>query len=393
MRKHMKKLFYLLLVFILISCGSEKTANIFSDTSIETSKEISSIKITSQSIISKMEKGKYKEGELLVKFKSGVIGISSSKIHQAVGASVIKRFNVVPNLERIKLPEGISVEKAILQYMSDPAVEYAEPNYIRCASSITPPTDTYFNTQWALNNTGEYANGTKGADINALGAWGYTKGSHDITVAVLDSGIDYNHQDLAGNIWFNAGEANCVDRYDYDGNNYKDDCIGWDFANDNNNPMDDVGHGTHVAGIIGAKGDNGLGIAGVMWNVKLMALKIFGTNTTQTEGCIGGFVADEIAAIDYATAVETVADGEKRAAIKKAEGIKQANILKAEGEAEAIRLVNDAANKYFVGNAQLLKKLETVQNSLQNNTKVVVPGNAELVNVIGDLAGVLPMTK
>ena len=102
---------------------------------------------------------------------------------------------------------------------------------------------------------------------------------------------------------------------------------------------------------------------------------------------------EKIAAIDYATAVETVADGEKRAAIKKAEGIKQANILKAEGEAEAIRLVNDAANKYFVGNAQLLKQLETVQNSLQNNTKVVVPGNAQLVNVIGDLAGVLPMTK
>lgn len=102
---------------------------------------------------------------------------------------------------------------------------------------------------------------------------------------------------------------------------------------------------------------------------------------------------EKIAAIDYATALETTADGEKRAAIKKAEGIKQANILRAEGEAEAIKLVNEAANKYFVGNAQLLKQLETVQNSLQNNTKVVVPGNAELVNVIGDLAGVLPMNR
>ncbi len=102
---------------------------------------------------------------------------------------------------------------------------------------------------------------------------------------------------------------------------------------------------------------------------------------------------EKIAAVDYATAVETTADGEKRAAIKKAEGIKQANILRAEGEAEAIKLVNEAANKYFIGNAQLLKQLETVQNSLQNNTKVVVPGNAELVNVIGDLAGVLPMAK
>ena len=102
---------------------------------------------------------------------------------------------------------------------------------------------------------------------------------------------------------------------------------------------------------------------------------------------------EKIAAVDYATAVETTADGEKRAAIKKAEGIKQANILRAEGEAEAIKLVNEAANKYFIGNAQLLKQLETVQNSLQNNTKVVVPSNAELVNVIGDMAGVMPMTK
>ena len=100
---------------------------------------------------------------------------------------------------------------------------------------------------------------------------------------------------------------------------------------------------------------------------------------------------EKISAIDFATAAETTADGEKRAAIKKAEGVKQSQILKAEGEAEAIRLVNEAANKYFVGNAQLLKKLETVQSSLENNTKVVVPTDTGLVNVIGDLAGVLPL--
>ncbi len=100
---------------------------------------------------------------------------------------------------------------------------------------------------------------------------------------------------------------------------------------------------------------------------------------------------EKIAAVDYATAAETAADGEKRASIKRAEGIKQSRILQAEGEAEAIRLVNDAANKYFIGNAQLLKKLETVQNSLENNSKIVVPADSELVNVIGDLAGVLPL--
>jgi regulator of protease activity HflC (stomatin/prohibitin superfamily) len=102
---------------------------------------------------------------------------------------------------------------------------------------------------------------------------------------------------------------------------------------------------------------------------------------------------EKIAAVDFATAAETAADGQKRAAIKQAEGVRQANILEAEGQAEAIRLVNEAANRYFVGNAQLLKRLETMETSLKNNTKVVVPANSEIVNVIGDMAGVLPLDK
>ncbi|OGP88631.1 MAG: hypothetical protein A2031_07750 [Deltaproteobacteria bacterium RBG_19FT_COMBO_43_11] len=100
---------------------------------------------------------------------------------------------------------------------------------------------------------------------------------------------------------------------------------------------------------------------------------------------------EKIAAIDFATATETGADGLKRAEIKKAEGIKQAKILQAEGEAEAIKLVNEAANKYFVGNAQILRKLEAVEKSLKSNAKIVVPSNTQLVNVIGEMAGVLPL--
>lgn len=100
---------------------------------------------------------------------------------------------------------------------------------------------------------------------------------------------------------------------------------------------------------------------------------------------------EKIAAIDYATATETTADGEKRAQIKRAEGIKQGRILAAEGEAEAIRLVNEAAEKYFVGNAQVLRKLEAVEKSLSQNAKVVVPTGTELVNVIGEMAGVMPL--
>ena len=100
---------------------------------------------------------------------------------------------------------------------------------------------------------------------------------------------------------------------------------------------------------------------------------------------------EKIAAIDFATAAETTADGIKRAEIKKAEGIRQAKILAAEGEAQAIKLVNEAADKYFVGNAQMLRKLEAVETSLKSNAKVIVPAESQLVNVIGDLAGVLPI--
>ncbi len=102
---------------------------------------------------------------------------------------------------------------------------------------------------------------------------------------------------------------------------------------------------------------------------------------------------EKIAAVDFATAAETVADGTKRAEIKKAEGIRQARILEAEGEAQAIKLVNEAANQYFVGNAQILRKLQAVEESLKNNSKVVVPSTGELVNVIGELAGVAPIGK
>jgi regulator of protease activity HflC (stomatin/prohibitin superfamily) len=102
---------------------------------------------------------------------------------------------------------------------------------------------------------------------------------------------------------------------------------------------------------------------------------------------------EKIAAIDYATARETVADGEKRAKIKEAEGVRQSKILQAQGEAEAIQLVNEAAEKFFVGNAQVLRKLEALETALKDNTKIVVPGNAELINIIGEMAGIVPVKK
>jgi len=102
---------------------------------------------------------------------------------------------------------------------------------------------------------------------------------------------------------------------------------------------------------------------------------------------------EKIAAIDFATAAETNADGVKRAEIKKAEGVKQAKILEAEGEAQAIKLVNEAADKYFVGNAQLLRKLQAMENALRSNAKIILPSDSELVNVIGEMSGVLPLKR
>jgi len=102
---------------------------------------------------------------------------------------------------------------------------------------------------------------------------------------------------------------------------------------------------------------------------------------------------EKIAAIDFATATETVADGARRAEIKKAEGVKQAKILEAQGEAEAIMLVNEAAEKFFVGNAQVLRKLQAVENALMHNSKIVVPSNTQLINMVGEMAGVIPIEK
>lgn len=291
------KVFCLFMFLLFASCGSEKIASLSSDAP----KEISASKVTIQSILSSMEKGRFKEGELLVRFKSGVAASSSLRMHQSVGSRTIKRYSVVPNLEHVKLPEGVSVRDAITKYMSDPNVEYAEPNYIRCASF--DPNDTFFvnHEQWSLFNLGLFAGGTAGADIRAPFAWDITTGLLDnpVKIAVLDSGVDVNHPDLVNNIWTNPAES-CSDGVDHDGNGLVNDCRGWNFLDDTNDVSDDLGHGTHLSGIIGAQGNNGLGMAGVMWHVKIMPLKIFNASSIVTGSCVSAFASDEIAAIQYA---------------------------------------------------------------------------------------------
>lgn len=282
----MKKLMCLLLVLFVTSCGSDKTAGISTDTS----KEVSSAKISVQSVLSAMEKGRYREGELLVKFKTGVLSASSVRAHQSLGATSLRSYNLIRNLEHVKLPKGLSVKDAIVNYMSHPDVEYAEPNYIR-RSATTMPSDLYFGQQWALRNTGTFASGTLGADAKVADAWDISRTTGAI-IAVIDTGIDYNHVDLVNNIYANPAEIfnNSVDD---DGNGKIDDWRGWNFVSNNNDPMDDNGHGSHVSGIIGASGNNGIGVSGVLWNVKIMPLKILDSRGE-------GTVSDSIAAIQYA---------------------------------------------------------------------------------------------
>ncbi|NIN35491.1 MAG: S8 family serine peptidase, partial [Gammaproteobacteria bacterium] len=189
-----------------------------------------------------------------------------------------------------------------------PNVEYAEPNYIYSADS-TIPNDFYFDRQWSLRNIGIIADGTPGADIKAVDAWDITTGSGSVVVAVLDTGIDYDHFDLVGNLWTNSLE-DPNNGIDDDLNGYIDDWRGWDFTtcalfNENgtcgtpkaedNDPFDDHGHGTHVAGTVGAAGNNGQGVTGVMWKVQLMPVKVLNANGF-------GTTADIINGIDYAVA-------------------------------------------------------------------------------------------
>lgn len=291
----MKKIFFVLLA-LLLSCGSNNTANLNNAAKgAAVSKATTSPEVTLRSILSTAETGNYREGELLVKFRSGVVAASSLRTHRSVGAARIRRFSMI-NAEHVKLPAGLSVRDAITRYMQDPSVEYAEPNYIRSIRSFTPspviPNDPLFGQQWALRNTGA-GGGTAGADIDATNAWDITTGSSAVVIAVIDTGIDYNHPDLIGNIWSNPGEANCTNGLDNDGNGFINDCRGWNFIADTNTPLDDNGHGSHVAGIMGAMGNNGIGVAGVMWHVQLMSLKILDSTGT-------GTIGDEVAAIDYA---------------------------------------------------------------------------------------------
>ena len=223
--------------------------------------------------------------ELVVGFADGTAGSKQRALVEQAGGELTDRM---PALDGAVVEAGDPVEVA--QRLRDrPQVAFVEPNYVIRASKV--PNDSGFEEQWALHNSGQLG-GQTGADIGATAAWDVTTGS-GVTMAVVDTGVDYQHPDLDANIWHNPGEV--VNGIDDDHDGYVDDTRGMDFVNDDPDANDDAGHGTHVGGIIAAEGNNGSGVAGVNWNAKLMPLKFLDANGE-------GNTADAAMAIDYAVA-------------------------------------------------------------------------------------------
>jgi subtilisin family serine protease len=238
----------------------------------------------------------YKEGELLVQMKSGISKSASLSVHSALGATKIKDLG--DGLEAVKLPADMSVTEAISLYSTNLNVISVSPNYFRYARQ-TFPNDPLFGFLWGMNNTGQTTNGTPDADIDAPEAWELTTGDPNLVIAVVDSGVDYNHPDLAANMWINPGEI-AGNGIDDDANGYIDDVHGINAINgalSPGDPLDDHGHGTHVAGTIGATGNNSVGVTGVNWNVKIMALKFLAPDPES--GGAFGTTEDEIECLNY----------------------------------------------------------------------------------------------
>ncbi|MEA2518149.1 MAG: large repetitive protein, partial [Chloroflexota bacterium] len=226
-------------------------------------------------------------GRYLVRFAAGASRPARAAAVTRARARKVRGYAIVPGLELVKssLPAG----EAVASLGAQQGVESVELDCIVKLDQV--PNDPSFGQQWALANTGQ-TDGTPGADIRAVGGWAVRNSAANVTAAIIDTGMQLNHPDLAANLWRNVDEI-AGNHVDDDHNGYVDDVHGWDFVNDDAVPDDDNGHGTHVAGTLGAVGNNGIGVSGVAWSVRLMPVKAFDANGS-------GNLSAIIAALDYA---------------------------------------------------------------------------------------------
>ncbi len=237
----------------------------------------------------KTDAADYAPGRMIVRFAEQVSDTVVADWARNRGGDYLGRLPIIDGAMIELSDRNADMIRTAAAWMADPAVLYAEPDYA-VHSHGTFPNDELFSSLWAMHNTGQ-TGGAVDADIDAPEMWKEFTGSSRVVIASIDTGVDYTHEDLAANMWVNPGEI-AGDGIDNDGNGYVDDIYGIDTVNGDSDPFDDNGHGSHTAGILGGVGNNGIGVAGVNWNVQIMALKFL--------NALGnGHVSDAIELIDY----------------------------------------------------------------------------------------------
>jgi len=234
--------------------------------------------------------GDYVPGQVIIKLNPSTPPADALAVRTSLNATVERRFKSVG--AELWKTSGIDVPTAVSRFKNDPRVAYIEPNYIVHAEDVFP-NDPRFAEMWALHNIGQ-TGGTPDADIDAPEAWSIETGD-TVLVGVIDTGVDWHHVELAANIFTNPGEI-ADNGIDDDGNGYIDDIHGWDFVNNDNDPYDDHGHGTHVSGTIAASGNNGVGVVGVSWSARILPLKFLDSGGS-------GSTSGAILAVEYATSI------------------------------------------------------------------------------------------
>jgi subtilisin family serine protease len=319
----------------------------------------------------RFEQASADEPEALVRFKPGVSEERIQAIAARFGDRIEDEVESVGGLVAVDDQDGETAEQVVAEYAALSEVEYAEANEViriepldpaglrsRFVSSVPSggPNDPLLSDQWGLINTGQ-REGKSEADIGALAAWAKTQGSGKVVVAVLDSGVDYTHQDLAGNMWHRPAD---MEMYFDEQLGVVDDANGFSAVDRARDPMDENGHGTHCAGIVGAEGDNGEGIAGVNWKIEIMPLKFMGK---------GGFgtTKDAIEAINYV--IE-----------RKREGVNVRVISASWGSRSKSKALEDVIRK--AGEADILFVAASGNDSENADRTPHYPANYQLPNII-----------